>query len=383
MAATIKLPTMPGAKPAAKPATRAAPKVSILRGVQSQPEWIVVFGPPGIGKSTLAANAPSPVFVDLEGGSATLDVARANVVNDDGTERPVESWEELLGVIQALTDDAQGCQTLVLDTLDKAEWLCQQYVMRHVGDKNGKPTTTMESVAGGFGKGYIAVYEEFRRMLGMLQVLRSKRRVRALFLAHAKVQKVPNTSGPDYERWELKVHKQIAGLFFEAADAVLYACYDVAVSAKEGERPRGFGNVRQVRTHEEAGFMAKNRFGMESPLPLSWDVIADSIMRGNSPALLADTIRQRVSRLTDDGLVQVAAAARCKPEEVATRIEAKLTTNASNVAALVDLSNWLAANTPAPIEVDSTPESDQVASDTAAADEPAAPTDSSVNEGAK
>ena len=327
--------TAPAPAPRATPQAPQPFKLRINSGRQSQPEWLVIYGPPGIGKSTLGASAPSPVFIDLEAGTSQLDVPRIE---------GIETWADLLAAINALRTEPHEFKSVVIDTLDKAEWLCWVHVCTS-GGKGGKAVARIEEIGGGFGKGYTAAYEEFRRLLAALQALRTERGMRAIVLAHAKVAKVPNTSGPDYERWELKVHKQIGGVFFEASDAVLYAHRDVAVSAKEGERVRGFGNARMLATEEDAGFMAKNRFGMPARLPLSWDALAEAIAQGNSPSLLRATIEGRAARHPD-------AAVRA-------RVEAALARHGNNPVKLIEINNWLAANTPQGPEATTTQEQNQ------------------------
>ncbi|HRT94377.1 MAG TPA: AAA family ATPase, partial [Planctomycetota bacterium] len=41
---------------------------AIQRGKQPMPPRLMVYGTEGIGKSTLAANAPKPIFVQTEDG---------------------------------------------------------------------------------------------------------------------------------------------------------------------------------------------------------------------------------------------------------------------------------------------------------------------------
>ena len=51
-------------------------KYSVTSGVQTAPVKVVLYGPEGIGKSSFAAKFPQPVFIDTEGGTKRLNVAR-------------------------------------------------------------------------------------------------------------------------------------------------------------------------------------------------------------------------------------------------------------------------------------------------------------------
>lgn len=138
-------------------------KLNITRGVRREPPRIVLHGAPGIGKSTLASRAPSPVFLDLEHGTLQMDVSRA-----DG----IDSWEALLGALRALATEAHDFRTVVIDTLDRAEWLCWQHLCQR------ERVNSIELVGKGYGRGYVAAYEQFRAFAALLEALRARWRRR-------------------------------------------------------------------------------------------------------------------------------------------------------------------------------------------------------------
>lgn len=50
--------------------------MEITRGKIPCAKKTVIYGPEGIGKSTFAAKFPEPVFIDTEGSTKDMDVAR-------------------------------------------------------------------------------------------------------------------------------------------------------------------------------------------------------------------------------------------------------------------------------------------------------------------
>ena len=50
--------------------------MQIIKGKLPGAKKIIVYGPEGIGKSTFAARFPDPVFIDTEGSTKDMDVAR-------------------------------------------------------------------------------------------------------------------------------------------------------------------------------------------------------------------------------------------------------------------------------------------------------------------
>lgn len=90
-------------------------KYAITSGTIAAPVKTVLYGPEGIGKSTFAAQFPAPVFIDTEGGTKRLNVARLPAPT---------SWAMLLDEVAEVSRGNVPCGTLVIDTADWAERLC-------------------------------------------------------------------------------------------------------------------------------------------------------------------------------------------------------------------------------------------------------------------
>ena len=89
--------------------------MEITRGKIAGAKKTVIYGPEGIGKSTFATKFPDPVFIDTEGSTKEMDVARLP--------RPT-SWTMLLEEIDYVKNNPGECGTLVIDTVDWAEPMC-------------------------------------------------------------------------------------------------------------------------------------------------------------------------------------------------------------------------------------------------------------------
>ena len=222
----------------------------------------VIYGPEGIGKSTLAAQFPRPVFIDTEGSTVHMDVRR--------TPRP-QSWTELLEQVHWLADRPAELGTLVLDTADWAEALCAETVCARA-QKSG-----IEEF--GYGKGYTYLAEEFGRLLTALDLAKD-RGVNIVITAHAKMRKFeqPDEMGA-YDRWEMKLSKTCAPLIKEWADMVLFACYKTYVVNVDGQgaqkgKNKAMGGERILRTTHNPCWDAKNRFALPEEMPLGYAGIA-------------------------------------------------------------------------------------------------------------
>ncbi|MBR0283530.1 MAG: AAA family ATPase, partial [Oscillibacter sp.] len=53
-------------------------RLNITSGVVRRAQKVVIYGPEGIGKSTLASKFPNPLFIDTENGTQHMDVRRVD-----------------------------------------------------------------------------------------------------------------------------------------------------------------------------------------------------------------------------------------------------------------------------------------------------------------
>lgn len=236
--------------------------MQIITGVQKTALKVVVYGPEGIGKSTFASKFPRPVFIDTEGSTKHMDVARLP--------KPT-SWSMLMDEVRYVRDDSKVCTTLVLDTADWAERLCASELCA----KNQK--SSIEGFA--YGRGYTYLGEEFGRLLNLLEEV-VDRGINVVITAHAKMRKFeqPDEMGA-YDRWELKLSKLTEPMVREWADMVLFANYKTyAVKTKEG-KVKAQGGKRVMYTNHHPCWNAKNRQGLADELPFEFEAIQSCIPR--------------------------------------------------------------------------------------------------------
>ncbi len=242
--------------------------LAVRRGRIVRPQKAVIYGPEGVGKSTLASGLPEPVFLDTEGGTHHLDVVRLD---------PASTWDEITRAVVQLARAEHPFKTLVIDT---ADWL-EKRLAEHLCAKANK-----ESIEDfGYGKGWVQLAEEFARFLTSLDVLLG-RGMHVVFLAHATVRKfeAPDQAG-SYDRFELKLSKQVAPLLKEWCDTLLFCNYLTKVAEKDNGKNRGVGGKERVifATHT-AAYDAKNRHGLADKLPFTVAALAPVFGAATSPS---------------------------------------------------------------------------------------------------
>lgn len=231
--------------------------MKITSGKIIRPQKVVIYGSEGIGKTSMAAQFPDPLFIDTEGGTAQLDVRRI--------EKP-GSFDELVAIVNEVAANPTLCKTLILDTADWAEQmcivsLCAKYKKSGIEDF-------------GYGKGYTYLSEEYSRLLAAFDGVIAAG-IHVVITAHAKMRKFeqPDEMGA-YDRWEMKLSKQVAPLLKEWCDLLLFCNYKTYVVTAQNDTKKVQGGKRVMYTSHHACWDAKNRHGLPEEMELDYSNIA-------------------------------------------------------------------------------------------------------------
>lgn len=255
--------------------------LNISSGLVPRAQKVVIYGAEGVGKTTLAAQFPNPLFIDTEGGTSHLDVRRV--------ERPT-TWSGLLSTVEEVAKTEGICSTLVLDTADWAEQLATNFVVAQSGNDKIKGIEDF-----GYGKGYTYLGEQFSRLLAAFDKCISAG-IHVVVTAHAKMRKFeqPDEMGA-YDRWEMKLSKNVAPLLKEWADIVLFCNYKTFVVETSDHKNKVQGGKRVIYTTHHACWDAKNRWGLPDVLDMDYKCIAHCFQTAMKPTKaddLRDSIRE-------------------------------------------------------------------------------------------
>lgn len=220
---------------------------------------MTVYGPGGIGKTTFAASAPSPIVIRTEDGIGRLSVAHSEQV--ERTYADIAAW------IGDLLSGEHEYQTVVLDSLDHLEPI----VWAETSARHGKP----DIEAFGYGKGYLAALDVWRELLDGFRALRD-RGMAVVLIAHSEIKTFNSPETEPYDRYGIKLHKGAAALVIEASDIVGFANTRTVVTRTESgfnkEIRRGVTTgERLLHLVEKPAYVAKNRYALPDSIPLSWD----------------------------------------------------------------------------------------------------------------
>jgi hypothetical protein len=235
---------------------------SIKRGPDLKPPRIFIYGVEGLGKTTFAAAAPKPIFLQTEDGMGALDVARFPMV---------ERIDDVRTAIGTLFEGEHDFETLVLDS---ADWL-EQIIVKEI-----ESTHDAKDLA--YGKGALKQAEVWRELMDGFNALRNERGMAVILIGHCQIKRFDSPETEPYDRFMPKLQERSNALVREWADAVLFANYRTVVKKSEvgfnKEVARGISTgERLLFTTERPAYMAKNRYALPDQLPLSWEALSDAI----------------------------------------------------------------------------------------------------------
>jgi len=228
----------------------------IIQGEEKLPIKLGIYGAEGIGKTSLANELPDPLFIDTENGSARINCRRIKT----------SSWENLIAIVKSVIDNPTICKTLVIDTLDKAESFCIDYLCQKFRKANIEDW--------GYGRGYTILQDEVNRLFELLNKVIAVG-IHVTVIAHGKPRKfeLPEESSA-FDRWELKLTRQVGPLFKEWCDILLFCNYKTYVVTTDNNTKKAQGGKRVMYTTHHACWDAKNRFNLPDELELSYKPIA-------------------------------------------------------------------------------------------------------------
>ena len=243
-----------GASPAGGSPRKTVPDVAALeitRGYALEAHRILLYGPGGVGKTTLASCLPAPVFLDVEDGTRGLDVARDSNIPD---------WHTLRGKLASIAQNPpKGLKTVVIDSATAAQELAKDHVVATRKTERGDQAKDIEGF--GWGRGWSHVAEECNGLLADLDRL-VERGLNVCLIAHEVAAPAPNPEGDEYQRWVPSLYAgtkagaaSIRNRVYEWADHAVFLRFDVF--AKDGKAV-GSG-TRTAYTSPLATHVAKSR----------------------------------------------------------------------------------------------------------------------------
>lgn len=212
----------------------------------AKPPIITIIGSPGVGKTTLGATFPNPIFIQAEDGSSvftgwpdedlpTLLPALpkgATTTNKNTGVTTYGTRDILTAQMRELATADHDFQTLVIDSVTSLQTLFEEEIAERDQVK------TVADASGGFHKGYIEVASWHADLIYQATVLRDRKNMAVVFLAHSGIEKIKldPEQATEYAVFSLDMHKKSAALYVAQSDAVLYLTKSTAIIGAEKDK---------------------------------------------------------------------------------------------------------------------------------------------------
>ena len=249
---------------------------SVIVGKTPLPPRVMIYGYEGVGKSTFAASAPKPIFIQTENGLNQISTNKFPLA---------KTWDEVVAQMSAIAEEEHDFQTLVIDSLSGLERLIFAEVCKRFGVKN------IEKADGGYARGYKHALDWWETFLQGLEVISTKRNMMIILIAHVGVQEVKDPESQTYHRTAPRMHHLAEGMISQWCDAVLQAKQNFRIQ----KTTEGFGSERAIatalgadggerviRTVGTAAVIAKNRFGLPEYMPLDFNTFFEAVTKSIS-----------------------------------------------------------------------------------------------------
>jgi hypothetical protein len=213
---------------------------------------ILLYGRPGIGKTTFASKAPDAVFLATEPGLKALDAYEA----------PIRSWEDAEQAFIELESGNHQFRTVIVDTIDLLYKFCAEYTCKEL--------QVVHEADAGYGKGRGLINRTFHNYLSRLCNLPYG----VILIGHAKWKK--RREGEVEESYiGLSLPDEPTQLVNSMVSVIIYADI-VQVKTSEGTKDH-----RVIKCTPTTDFEAKDHTGKLPPqIPFDYEAMEDAFKSG-------------------------------------------------------------------------------------------------------
>lgn len=275
------------------------PKLSIGRTGITKPPKICIYGPAGIGKSTFAKGAPSPIYLATEDRHGHLGIdafefapGRFYAIN----------YKECINAMLFLLREEHDKKTFVLDTGD---WL-QHFIYEEIVQENGAQDI-QDPKKLSYQRGYeLAEKKWYKDIFPIIQALNTQRKMWVILIFHSDVHNIKDTEKETYGKVAPAIHKDSTQAIVDFCDIVGFIDQKIIVS--EGDdgkmRAKTIGDI-VMKLGRSPAYYAKDSYGLPETLPFrkedSWKTFYEALMPLlKKPEKKEDEKKENISNVSGD-----------------------------------------------------------------------------------
>lgn len=252
---------------------------------------VTICGDSGMGKTSLAAAFPDPIFIRAEDGlQAVAGDCRPDAFPVLEAGKAQAACDMLWGQLIALLQQDHEYKTVVIDSVTALERLFVAAVLE--SDPKAK---SINQALGGYGAGLSAVAAMHQRVRKAAGLLNTRKGMHVVFVAHADVETMRLPDTDDYMRYSLRLPAKSLPPYVDDVDVVGFIRLETYTKGDDGERKKAISTGdRQLIVHATASNVSKNRFHITEPLDLPEGVnplaaFIPTLNNHNAPQIAGET----------------------------------------------------------------------------------------------
>jgi len=211
----------------------------------------------GMGKTSLAALFPAPVFIRTEDGTKSIEG------RDDVAMFPLAaSSEDVFAALASLAGEEHAFKTVIIDSVTRFNIMVEEEVLKSDPKARG-----LNQALGGYGNAYDAVAKVHLGLRKACGYLATAKGMNVVFLAHAATETVDPPDGDPYTRYSIPMHKKSIPHYTNDVDVVAYIKQKMYTTGS-GDKKKAIasGDARIITCYPTPSHVSKNRLGIKVDL---------------------------------------------------------------------------------------------------------------------
>jgi len=223
------------------------------KGIKEEPDFLVVYGQAGLGKTTFASQAPKPLFIDPRSGSKQLDVERLQP----------KTWNEYVEMIK--WSIPKDYKSIVLDEMNFIDQMAQTYIWEKYYQDKGTSFATLKLN----GSNYNVLNEMYKtEFLPLLDsIIASGKNL--IIVAHPEVKDMADPlTAENYIRYQLGLSNGLNQMLKRACHNLFFINKDVFIVGEKDNKRVIADDKIYIFTQFHQAYDAKQRFDLPSKIEL-------------------------------------------------------------------------------------------------------------------
>ena len=217
---------------------------------------VTICGEGGMGKTSLAAAFPNPVFLRVEDGMESLGENAPMAFPLAMSSKDIEDQLLMLG------REDHDYKTAVIDSVTKLELLIAQEIV----SADPKKPMSINQANGGYGAGLAAVAERHRKLKVICDQLVQYKGMNVVFIAHADSETVELPDQDAYTRYTFRMNRRSVSHYSDDVDIVSFIKLKTFTHGDGDKKKATSTGQRIITCYPTPNHISKNRYGVATDL---------------------------------------------------------------------------------------------------------------------